>query len=215
MDLPPVLVLHAKRFEHSGGARATAKKLETFLSFPLDGLDVSAFISSSVLRERHMLHPVPPLTNTNQMVTASSGAAAFEDNTPAPETRGARMTRTRSMQSTGSRDEKAAGGSNKRNSGPVSTEAPSAPATRYTPKSGSTNHLTSNDDHSDMLYDLFAVICHKGTFQGGHYVSYVRCSNDQWYLCDDAWISPVDKEVVRNCQAYMLFYGQQKVLAGK
>ncbi len=33
--LPPLLVFHAKRFEHAGGLRAVAKKLDTYLSFPL------------------------------------------------------------------------------------------------------------------------------------------------------------------------------------
>jgi hypothetical protein len=50
--LPPVLVLHAKRFEHPGGLRAVARKLDTDLAFPLTGLDMRPFLSSSVLRAR-------------------------------------------------------------------------------------------------------------------------------------------------------------------
>ena len=37
--LPPLLVFHAKRFEHAGGLRAVAKKLDTYLSFPLRWVD--------------------------------------------------------------------------------------------------------------------------------------------------------------------------------
>ena len=50
--VPQVLVLHAKRFEHSGGARAVARKLETDLSFPLTDLDMRPFLSAAVLRSR-------------------------------------------------------------------------------------------------------------------------------------------------------------------
>ena len=64
-----------------------------------------------------------------------------------------------------------------------------------------------------FLYDLFAVVCHRGSFQGGHYVAYVRAADGRWYLCDDAWVTAADEEVVRNCQAYMLFYAQKALLA--
>lgn len=50
--LPPVLVLHAKRFEHPGGLRGAARKLETDLAFPLHDLDMRPYLSSSLLRSR-------------------------------------------------------------------------------------------------------------------------------------------------------------------
>jgi hypothetical protein len=59
---------------------------------------------------------------------------------------------------------------------------------------------------SSFLYDLFAVVCHRGDFKGGHYVSYVRAADGRWYHCDDALITAADEEAVRNCQAYLLFY---------
>lgn len=49
--------------------------------------------------------------------------------------------------------------------------------------------------------------------QGGHYVTFVRCG-DSWFLCDDAWVVPVAPEVVRNCQAYLLFYEQRGGVGG-
>jgi ubiquitin C-terminal hydrolase len=115
--LPPVLTMHLKRFEFLGGHQARATKLETFVSFPLDGLDMSPYLTSRIDLGRH-------------------GVGA----------------------------------------------------------------------HLEFLYDAFAVVCHRGSCSGGHYVSYVR-RDDRWYLADDAFITEVSQQVVENCQAYMIFYG--------
>jgi hypothetical protein len=50
--LPPVLTMHAKRFGHPGNNRAAARKLDTYLSFPLHGLDMRPFLTPTVLRTR-------------------------------------------------------------------------------------------------------------------------------------------------------------------
>ncbi|XP_038971899.1 ubiquitin C-terminal hydrolase 22-like [Phoenix dactylifera] len=54
-------------------------------------------------------------------------------------------------------------------------------------------------------FELFAVITHNGRLEAGHYITYLRPSN-QWYRCDDAWITHVSENIVRASQAYMLFY---------
>nr|XP_010927357.1 ubiquitin C-terminal hydrolase 22 [Elaeis guineensis]XP_019708103.1 ubiquitin C-terminal hydrolase 22 [Elaeis guineensis] len=54
-------------------------------------------------------------------------------------------------------------------------------------------------------FELFAVIAHSGRLEAGHYITYLRPSN-QWYRCDDAWITHVSENIVRASQAYMLFY---------
>ena len=114
--LPPVLTMHLKRFDFLSGPKAGPTKIETFVSFPLDGLDMSPYLTSRIDLGRH-------------------GVGA----------------------------------------------------------------------HLEFLYDAFAVVCHRGTCSGGHYVSYVRVE-DRWYLCDDAFIIEVSKSVVEQCQAYLVFY---------
>ncbi|CAN6459575.1 unnamed protein product [Victoria cruziana] len=59
-------------------------------------------------------------------------------------------------------------------------------------------------------FELFAVVTHAGKLDAGHYVTYLRLS-DQWYKCDDAWITQVSDGVVRAAQGYMMFYVQQKL----
>ncbi|KAL0337507.1 UNVERIFIED_CONTAM: Ubiquitin C-terminal hydrolase 22 [Sesamum calycinum] len=57
-------------------------------------------------------------------------------------------------------------------------------------------------------FELFAVITHSGKLDAGHYVTYLRLSN-QWYKCDDAWITQVNDDIVRAAQGYMMFYVQK------
>lgn len=69
---------------------------------------------------------------------------------------------------------------------------------------------TFGGDESDMFseFEIFAVVTHSGTLESGHYVSFVRLRN-QWYRCDDAWITEVDEATVRASQCYMIFYVQK------
>ncbi|XP_046561089.1 LOW QUALITY PROTEIN: ubiquitin carboxyl-terminal hydrolase 19-like [Haliotis rubra] len=65
------------------------------------------------------------------------------------------------------------------------------------------------------VYDLYGVINHHGGILGGHYTSYVRCTDTvdplknevDWRLCDDSRVSSIsnEKNVVTRA-AYLLFY---------
>lgn len=71
--------------------------------------------------------------------------------------------------------------------------------------------FTFDGDEPDELsseFELFAVVTHTGKLDAGHYVTFLRLSN-QWYKCDDAWITQVDESIVRSAQGYMLFYVQK------
>ncbi|KAJ6673272.1 UBIQUITIN CARBOXYL-TERMINAL HYDROLASE [Salix viminalis] len=60
----------------------------------------------------------------------------------------------------------------------------------------------SNEMSSE--FELFAVVTHTGKLDAGHYVTYLRLSN-QWYKCDDSWITRVNENIVRSAQGYMMF----------
>lgn len=60
---------------------------------------------------------------------------------------------------------------------------------------------------SAWIYDLFATVNHSGTQDGGHYVGVVKNDIDgQWYLFNDAVVSPVPLTDVVSRDAYLLFY---------
>lgn len=57
-------------------------------------------------------------------------------------------------------------------------------------------------------YDLVSVICHHGAAgSGGHYTCYsLNAQSEEWYEYDDQCVTRVSPDVVRNCEAYVLFY---------
>ncbi|GFZ03381.1 hypothetical protein Acr_16g0000050 [Actinidia rufa] len=57
-------------------------------------------------------------------------------------------------------------------------------------------------------FELFAVITHSSKLDAGHYVTYLRLSN-QWCKCDGAWITQVNENIVRAAQGYMMVYVQK------
>lgn len=63
-------------------------------------------------------------------------------------------------------------------------------------------------DESTSEFELFAVVTHTGKLDAGHYATYLRLSN-QWYKCDDAWVTQVNENIVRAAQGYMMFYVQK------
>jgi ubiquitin carboxyl-terminal hydrolase 36/42 len=63
---------------------------------------------------------------------------------------------------------------------------------------------------NDYLYQLYAVINHIGDDpRSGHYYSYIRSSNNRWFLVDDSrYRRASSNEVFNNSEAYILFYGK-------
>merc|ERR1719295_1650709 len=67
-----------------------------------------------------------------------------------------------------------------------------------------------------VSYSLFGVLVHYGfSMQGGHYVSYIKAPDNQWYLMDDSRVERIHsvKHVLKE-KAYLLFYqrNEDKVL---
>ncbi|PSC74502.1 ubiquitin carboxyl-terminal hydrolase 22 [Micractinium conductrix] len=223
--LPPLLVFHAKRFEHAGGLRAVAKKLDTYLSFPLRDLDMRPYLASAVLRRRFRLPPMNP-----RAAGAADGHGHTAQQQQQPGEDGAMPKRTRSGGLGGRRGSGglpsptqplSPGLGGWRGSGglpspaqPLSSAAGSGePAAAAAGAAAAA--VGATPDPAACLYDLYAVVCHKGSFQGGHYIAYVKAADGRWYLCDDAWVTAADEEAVRNCQAYLLFYAQRGLLEGR
>ena len=63
----------------------------------------------------------------------------------------------------------------------------------------------SVDENMSWQYRLFGVVCHIGSYRGGHYVAYVK-RGDQWCYVSDTRTKFAEERDVLKKQAYMLFY---------
>lgn len=61
------------------------------------------------------------------------------------------------------------------------------------------------NEQSVTTYDLFALVEHRGSLNGGHYVGYVN-QEDTWFEFDDTHVKKVTAEYVSKLEAYILFY---------
>lgn len=62
-------------------------------------------------------------------------------------------------------------------------------------------------DKSELKpYELFAVVCHIGSVNTGHYISMIKNKDGMWFKFDDATVTRVTEREVLNSKAYLLFY---------
>ena len=62
-------------------------------------------------------------------------------------------------------------------------------------------------NNETVKYNLYAVGCHEGNTEGGHYYCYSLNNNGNWYCYNDSNISQIDQDNVKKSNsAYCLFY---------
>lgn len=53
---------------------------------------------------------------------------------------------------------------------------------------------SSSQDSNDQIYDLFAVVLHTGTLNGGHYTAIIQNYIDkEWYEFNDHQVIKINK----------------------
>ena len=63
------------------------------------------------------------------------------------------------------------------------------------------------------MYDLYGVCNHGGSVHGGHYTSFVKNANEQWYHYNDTSVSKVSllSQIV-SPKAYCFFYRKRLII---
>lgn len=83
------------------------------------------------------------------------------------------------------------------------------------------NYIAPESDNESVnaVYDLFAVDCHSGSLNGGHYTAFVKNFVDKkWHYFNDSHVSEAgDIENIIDGRAYLLLYRKRntKVLGGE
>lgn len=68
-----------------------------------------------------------------------------------------------------------------------------------------------NDENIVEKYNLYAIVCHLGSMEGGHYISFCKnIQNNNWYMYDDSDVKEIEIEMLnKNCitkNVFLLFY---------
>eukprot|EP01091_Cochliopodium_minus_P007278 TRINITY_DN17184_c0_g1_i1.p1 TRINITY_DN17184_c0_g1~~TRINITY_DN17184_c0_g1_i1.p1 ORF type:complete len:207 (-),score=55.87 TRINITY_DN17184_c0_g1_i1:175-795(-) len=59
----------------------------------------------------------------------------------------------------------------------------------------------------DSIYDLFGIVSHSGSLDGGHYIAFCKNhANEKWYEFNDSVTREVTEKEVASQEAYLLFY---------
>ncbi|KAI9594103.1 hypothetical protein BDF19DRAFT_396612 [Syncephalis fuscata] len=83
--------------------------------------------------------------------------------------------------------------------------------TQFTSRArGANAHKSTPTSSPACQYRLYAVVCHQGKLDNGHYTAYARC-RDQWFYFDDTMITLTDRVQVLASKAYMCFYTQARL----
>lgn len=184
-SLPPVLVLQLKRFEFTGVQR---QRLNTKVQFPLEGLSLENFVLSQLpsfpkktcLRSGKHVEVHGLTSRLGEKLNGEKGVIQYIDS------------------STGTAR--------------WCVQLDDAPdfLTSITPENLKlTSTVEDSAEAALPIFDLLGVSKHIGDSSFGHYVAYVRSSQDGlWYLFDDEEVAEVSPEDVENEQegAYVLFY---------
>lgn len=70
-------------------------------------------------------------------------------------------------------------------------------------------YTTSKEE--GLVYELYAVVCHHGSLNTGHYTCMVKGRDLHWYNFDDVTITLVSTEQVIKAKAYLLFYIMHRI----
>lgn len=67
-------------------------------------------------------------------------------------------------------------------------------------------------DKETFIYDLFGITNHSGGCLGGHYTSFVKNANNNWYYYNDTNVSEISENKLISNKAYCLFYIKKSII---
>lgn len=236
-SLPPILVIHLKRFQFVNGHWVKSNKI---VKFPMEGFDPSAFLTKP---------------STNRMVTESGVTTVTvrsREEQATEEEIGEKKEANSGHESEESSSQSSTG---ELSSSQVELNQNSKPPSRQS----SCLNLNSAKVHPELMpenqraftpveipnisncvgldcgdagkahrdsvhelaaarsegsqreiptYKIYAMSCHTGVLGGGHYIAYAHNPNNKWYCYNDSSCKECDDSKLQKDSPYMLFYQQ-------
>ncbi|XP_045101683.1 ubiquitin carboxyl-terminal hydrolase 32-like isoform X2 [Portunus trituberculatus] len=226
--LPPVLIVHLKRFQFVGNKWIKSQKI---VNFPLKDFDPTEYLASvprqTIYMHRAELEGVDPAVYLANLPDKDNVLLDI-----VPENKIIEHIK-------GSYDDDSSGRSGKPslngsvNGSILSGGTSLCPSTTHEGSLGSSDfgskrrirngsvlygdtlqdfhqhRLEEGYDPLDLKYSLYAIACHTGIMEGGHYVCYAKNPQGKWICFNDSSCKEVNESQIDLNSAYMLFYQRE------
>ncbi|WAQ91555.1 hypothetical protein PtA15_14A439 [Puccinia triticina] len=213
--VPDILVVHFKRFSSARTGYGRSSKVDNFVDFPIQGLDLSNEVEGiKVVRElkkhkRNLRRRPPGDADVPQILVDSSanqpGSSGLADD------KNAGNDNDDAIQEDQQSDELIPGSARQPDDDPKQDPKETATAATSEEEGNDDGHDDDEEDEEEeesLIYDLFAVDNHFGGLGGGHYTAFAKNEEDgKWHNYDDSHVTEVSSpEKVKSSAAYLLFY---------
>ncbi|EDV23557.1 uncharacterized protein TRIADDRAFT_58322 [Trichoplax adhaerens] len=241
--LPPILIVHMKRFQFVAGRWIKSQKN---VKFPLMNMDPykyvvghddsykATFASSEIISLADSHNPnanTEKLTSeehNNEDTMHNSHGSGSDANVESPSTSDANLDSNEILEvseTITSDNEQSVDNNDLRNE--VKDNVKENDDKEKDSECNDTNHIKA-DDAAEIsvegatsgiekrpLYNLYAIASHSGILGGGHYVSFAKNPNNKWYIFNDSSCKETTPERVSEESPYLLFYEREDLLCDK
>ncbi|XP_030372424.1 ubiquitin carboxyl-terminal hydrolase 32 isoform X2 [Scaptodrosophila lebanonensis] len=210
--LPPILIVHLKRFNCVNGKWVKSQKV---VHFPFDDFDPTPYLASvpqeTILRHKELLemqidaeqHAALTANNTvNEVDETDSGSKLDIDKLPIQSKEPEPVAATTNTILRQTKSNNAA-----KRQRLISTSLTKTPIVDGEFEDYHQHKLKADVDEFDPKYKLYAVVSHSGMLNGGHYISYASNATGSWYCYNDSSCREISQQpVIDPSAAYLLFY---------
>ncbi|XP_077532279.1 ubiquitin specific protease 32 isoform X2 [Haemaphysalis longicornis] len=213
--LPPILIIHLKRFQLLGGKWVKSQKI---VRFPFKDFDPTDYLSpvprkaALSFRRSQQQQQQPPPRTASPLVSRRPDPLPHRPGVASPlrgrpDVAELRLSSVASSNSSAS----AAAGSLPRNGTPLANGDVADAGGGGEPQDHHKHRLHPGYSPLDLKYQMYALACHTGILGGGHYVSYACNPNNKWYCYNDSSCKEVQLDQIDSDSAYMLFYEREGI----
>ncbi|KRG06553.1 ubiquitin carboxyl-terminal hydrolase 32 isoform X1 [Drosophila mojavensis] len=216
--LPPILIVHLKRFNCVNGKWVKSQKV---VHFPFDDFDPTPYLASvpqeTILRHKELLELKRELASASNDVPSELDEVDATDKAggdvppPAEKAEDEKDDTTRETPlASGCVLRQSKSTNSARRQRLISTSLTKTPIVDGEFEDYHQHKLHADVDKFDPKYKLYAVVSHSGMLNGGHYISYASNTTGSWYCYNDSSCREISqKPNIDPSAAYLLFYERQ------
>ncbi|XP_060658257.1 LOW QUALITY PROTEIN: ubiquitin carboxyl-terminal hydrolase 32 [Drosophila nasuta] len=213
--LPPILIVHLKRFNCVNGKWVKSQKV---VHFPFDDFDPTPYLASvpqeTILRHKELLElqkDLPSNEIVSELDEVDAGDNVLPNDKPMPSSEAPAIAATKETPiAPGNVLRQSKSSNSARRQRLISTSLTKTPIVDGEFEDYHQHKLKADVDEFDPKYKLYAVVSHSGMLNGGHYISYASNTTGSWYCYNDSSCREIShKPNIDPSAAYLLFYERQ------